>query len=196
MRGLGTALHGTSLWIDAGFSDVADCAFWLLLGATLVIGTESLAGIDDWVSIRGAFGESVLPKSFFEDSYVKRFLALSPTAQVVSMIAVLAGLVLIPYLGSVGLWDPWEVHYGEVARSMVQRGDYVYPYWENGWFFSKPAMTMWLMALGMNLVGANDTQSHLSLATEWGMRLPFVLLYTAGVQYLFSGKVKLTESSY
>ena len=60
VRGLGTALHGTSLWIDAGFSDVADCAFWLLLGATLVIGTESLAGIDDWVSIRGAFGESVL----------------------------------------------------------------------------------------------------------------------------------------
>ena len=58
--GLGTALHGTSLWIDAGFSDVADCAFWLPLGATLVIGTESLAGIDDWVSIRGAFGESVL----------------------------------------------------------------------------------------------------------------------------------------
>jgi len=26
--------------------------------------------------------------------------------------------------------------------------------------------------------------------------IPFVLLYTAGVQYLFSGKVKLTESSY
>ena len=26
--------------------------------------------------------------------------------------------------------------------------------------------------------------------------IPFVLLYTAGVQYLFSGKVKLTQSSY
>ena len=26
--------------------------------------------------------------------------------------------------------------------------------------------------------------------------IPFVLLYTAGVQYLFSGKVKLTPSSY
>ena len=26
--------------------------------------------------------------------------------------------------------------------------------------------------------------------------IPFVLLYTAGVQYLFSGKAKLTDSSY
>ena len=34
------ALPGVTLWIDAGFSDVADCAFWLPLGATLVIGSE------------------------------------------------------------------------------------------------------------------------------------------------------------
>ena len=59
-RDLASALPQTDLWIDAGFSNVTDCAFWLPLGATLVIGTESLAGIDDWVSIRGAFGESVL----------------------------------------------------------------------------------------------------------------------------------------
>ena len=31
------------LWIDAGFSNVTDCAFWLPLGATLVIGSESLS---------------------------------------------------------------------------------------------------------------------------------------------------------
>ncbi len=54
------ALPGTTLWIDAGFSDVADCAFWLPLGATLVIGSESLAGVDDWREIHAAFGESVV----------------------------------------------------------------------------------------------------------------------------------------
>ena len=32
----------TTLWIDAGFSNVTDCAFWLPLGTTFVIGTESL----------------------------------------------------------------------------------------------------------------------------------------------------------
>ena len=60
VRGLSYALPGTTLWVDAGFSDVADCAFWLPLGATLVIGSESLAGVDDWRDIHAAFGESVV----------------------------------------------------------------------------------------------------------------------------------------
>ncbi len=60
VRGLSYALPGTTLWVDAGFSDVADCAFWLPLGATLVIGSESLVGVDDWRDIHAAFGESVV----------------------------------------------------------------------------------------------------------------------------------------
>jgi F0F1-type ATP synthase membrane subunit c/vacuolar-type H+-ATPase subunit K len=32
-------------------------------------------------------------------------------------------------LGAVGLWDPWEVHYGEVARTMVVKRDFVFPFW-------------------------------------------------------------------
>jgi HisA/HisF family protein len=60
VRGLADALPGTALWIDAGFSDVSSCAFWLPLGATLVIGSESLAGVDGWVSIREAFGASLV----------------------------------------------------------------------------------------------------------------------------------------
>ena len=60
VRGLSYALPGTTLWIDAGFSDVADCAFWLPLGATLVIGSESLAGVDVWREIHAAFGEGVV----------------------------------------------------------------------------------------------------------------------------------------
>jgi HisA/HisF family protein len=60
VRGLADALPGATLWIDAGFSDVAECAFWLPLGATLVIGSESLAAVDAWRDIHGAFGESVV----------------------------------------------------------------------------------------------------------------------------------------
>ena len=63
----------------------------------------------------------------------------------------LAAVIFIPMLGSVGLWDPWETHYGEVAREMVERNDYVHPYWESAYFFSKPALTLWLMALGLRL---------------------------------------------
>jgi HisA/HisF family protein len=60
VRGLADVLHETVLWIDAGFSNVSDCAFWLPLGATLVIGSESLARVDDWQSIREAFGENLV----------------------------------------------------------------------------------------------------------------------------------------
>jgi HisA/HisF family protein len=60
VRGLSYALPDTTLWVDAGFSDVADCAFWLPLGATLVIGSESLEAVDDWREIHAAFGNSVV----------------------------------------------------------------------------------------------------------------------------------------
>lgn len=59
-RALATRLQGVSLWIDAGFSDVTDCLFWLPLGATLVIGSESLASLDPWEEIRASFGKSAM----------------------------------------------------------------------------------------------------------------------------------------
>ncbi len=91
----------------------------------------------------------------------------------------LASAVLLPYLGAVGLWDPWETHYGEVAREMVQRNDYVHPYWENAWFFSKPAFTMWMQALGLQ-------------AADAGPMLALVLgAVLAGLGFaLYGGKVK------
>ena len=79
-RDLASALPQTALWIDAGFSNVTDCAFWLPLGATLVIGTESLRFVQDWQELRAAFGESIVlsldfdgdgelgPKALFAES--------------------------------------------------------------------------------------------------------------------------------
>jgi 4-amino-4-deoxy-L-arabinose transferase-like glycosyltransferase len=65
------------------------------------------------------------------------------------MTTVLAALIFLPWLGAVGLWDPWETHYAEVAREMIERGDFLHPHWEKSYFFSKPVLTMWLQALGM-----------------------------------------------
>nr|WP_240487205.1 glycosyltransferase family 39 protein [Hyalangium minutum] len=92
--------------------------------------------------------------------------------------------VFLPYLGAVGLWDPWETHYGEVARMMVVRRDYVFPWWENAWFFSKPPMTMWMQALGIQVVDALRGTGELGRYTEWGMRTPFALLSAAAVTLL------------
>jgi len=100
------------------------------------------------------------------------------------MTALFAALIFIPYLGAVGLWDPWETHYGEVGRMMIQRNDYVHPFWESAYFFSKPALTMWMQALGMLAVGTNGTEAPISIYTEWGMRLPFALVSIASVALL------------
>lgn len=94
----------------------------------------------------------------------------------------IAAVVFIPWLGAVGLWDPWEPHYAEVAREMIVRGDYVHPYWEHAYFFSKPVFSMWMMAFGMNLVDAlHGPAGAMSIWTEWAVRLPFALLATLGV---------------
>src|SRR5437762_9092770 len=92
------------------------------------------------------FTDAVLGPSVREDRWVKRWLSLSGPARVTIAATVLGALLFIPFLGAVGLWDPWEGHYGEVAREMIWRNDYVHPFWENAWFFSKPAFTMWMQA--------------------------------------------------
>lgn len=87
-----------------------------------------------------------------------------PIEQLTTLAAVTLGcLVFLPYLGAVGLWDPWETHYGEVAREMVERNDFIHPHWEKDWFFSKPALTMWMQAVGM-LAGSRGPAVPLLLA--------------------------------
>lgn len=99
---------------------------------------------------------------------------------------VLFGLLLyVPMAGSYGLWDPWETHYGEVARQMVRRGDYISLWWPGSpidpeVFWSKPVLTFWLMSLSLRLFGLGG--NHVdpgafaqSTTTEWAMRLPFCL---------------------
>src|SRR5204863_5478162 len=129
--------------------------------------------------------EAVLGKQFLESSQVKSFMKYPPALRAGIVAAAFAALVLLPYLGAVGLWDPWETHYGEVAREMIQRNDYLHPYWENAWFFSKPAFAMWMMAAGMKVMGSGVAEAPntsndplvpadaLGLYTEWGFRLPF-----------------------
>lgn len=91
---------------------------------------------------------------------------------------VFGAVLFLPFLGSVGLWDPWETHYAEVAREMLERGDLVHPHWESAYFFSKPALPMWLMALGLWITGAEaaDPLGPFGPGMTWGVRVPFALI--------------------
>ncbi len=105
------------------------------------------------------------------------------------LLAVVLLVFYTPLLGSFGLWDPWETHYGEVARQITERGDWISTFWGSHWqhasgdnvgrhFFSKPIWLMWMMAMGMEVFGFS----------EWGIRLGVMLtsvlcavsIYTVG----------------
>ena len=104
-----------------------------------------------------------------------------------SVAVVLLGLFLyVPFAGTYGLWDPWETHYGEVARQMTERGDFISLWWpgsprDRAEFWSKPVLTFWVLSLGMHMGGvakhgSPDSEMAVGNAVEWSMRIPIAFM--------------------
>jgi HisA/HisF family protein len=70
-RALADVLPTTTLWVDAGFSDADECAFWLPLDATLVIGSETLASHDAWKDIHANLGDGALLSLDFDGATMR-----------------------------------------------------------------------------------------------------------------------------
>ncbi len=107
----------------------------------------------------------------------------------------LLGVALyVPWLGVYSLLDPWEPHYGEVAREMLARNDWISLWWaQEGWFWSKPVLDFWLQGLCFALLGVKfrpdemlSNAAHGSVPQpEWAARLPVVLLTLVAVYALY-----------
>jgi 4-amino-4-deoxy-L-arabinose transferase-like glycosyltransferase len=104
-----------------------------------------------------------------------------------AIICALAALLFLPMLGAFGLWDPWETHYGEVGRQLTERNDWISTWWGSHWkngqggvegkfFFSKPILLMWLMAIGLEVFGFG----------EIGIRLGITIIAMVGVVSAYS----------
>jgi 4-amino-4-deoxy-L-arabinose transferase-like glycosyltransferase len=90
---------------------------------------------------------------------------------------VVSSLLLLPMLGQYGLWDPWETHYGEVAREILARDDWITLWWaQDEWFRSKPVFIFWIEAFAWGALaipfGPDSNPGH----PEWAIRLPHYLL--------------------
>ncbi len=125
-------------------------------------------------------------------------LVATPARRTALAVAALTTLVLIPFAGNYGGWDPWETHYGEVARQMLARHDYISLFWPGspldhaprGEFWSKPVLTFWLEALSLKLAGlewahARADELVTSWRAEWALRMPSLLLAMASVAAVF-----------
>lgn len=72
------------------------------------------------------------------------------------IIALLASLLFVPFLGGVHLFDWDEINFAEAAREMIVTGDYLtvqinfQPFWE------KPPLFIWMQVLSMKIFGINE----------------------------------------
>jgi 4-amino-4-deoxy-L-arabinose transferase-like glycosyltransferase len=118
-------------------------------------------------------------------------------------LVVACALLYLPRAGSYGLWDPWESHYGEIARQMAMRGDVITPWWpgspvDRPEVFHKPILHFWLMAASMRLFGlesrhARPSEMVDSFRVEWAERIPNILLSIAALAVLWWAVDRLTS---
>lgn len=114
----------------------------------------------------------------------------------------LVGMAWLPYM------DTSEPRYAEIARLMVQTGDWITPWFEPGIpFWGKPPLSFWLQAASMKLFGLSEMAGRLpawlavlatlypihAVARAWAGRRAAacaVLLYTTcALPYMTAGAV-------
>ena len=112
----------------------------------------------------------------------------------------IGGLLYFPAMGLQSLWDPWETHYGEVAREILARDDWVSLWWaQDGWFWSKPILNFWIQSLAMASLGTHYQPDMMLTGAngawtahpEWVVRTPNVLMTLASMYLLYKGVAKV-----
>jgi 4-amino-4-deoxy-L-arabinose transferase-like glycosyltransferase len=82
---------------------------------------------------------------------------------------------------SLPLIDRDEPRFAEASREMLERGDYIVPYFNNQFRFDKPPLTYWCQVASFRVFGENDFAARLPTAIaaalvavlllEWGKRI-------------------------
>ncbi|MBT8468828.1 MAG: glycosyltransferase family 39 protein [Deltaproteobacteria bacterium] len=101
------------------------------------------------------------------------------------MVAICA--IYLPLLGTTSLLDPWETHYGEVAREILARNDWISLWWaQDKWFWSKPVLLFWLEAMSMGFLGVDFMPDANPAHPEWALRLPVLLMSLAALAAIYA----------
>ncbi len=121
--------------------------------------------------------------------------------------ALLAALLFLPGMASRDLWNPDEPRYAEVAREMLESGQFFVPHVNGQLYSQKPPLLFWLMAASSQLVGGmNETAARLpsGLAAVAAVTLTFLIgrrllgrraawlaaaSFATGVKLLWQGRV-------
>jgi 4-amino-4-deoxy-L-arabinose transferase-like glycosyltransferase len=113
-------------------------------------------------------------------------------------LVVVSSVLLLPCLGNFSLWDPWETHYGEVSREILARDDWISTWWaQDGFFYSKPILDMWLQASFMATLGVHYLPGQMLKGAggvahpEWVVRAPIFLITVLALYLIYKGVAKV-----
>lgn len=76
--------------------------------------------------------------------------------QIQLLIAVVAALLFIPFLGQVHLFDWDEINFAESAREMIVSGNYLEVQIDFKTFWEKPPLFIWMQVISMHVFGINE----------------------------------------
>ena len=94
------------------------------------------------------------------------------------LIALLGGLLFIPFLGNVSLFDWDEINFAESAREMLITGDYFKVQINFKTFWEKPPFFFWMQVICMKIFGVNEFAARLPNALVGIITL--VVIYRIG----------------
>jgi hypothetical protein len=103
-----------------------------------------------------------------------------------ALIALIAALLFIPFLGGVHLFDWDEINFAESAREMIKSGNYFnvqinfIPFWE------KPPLFIWMQVLSMKAFGIN----------EFAARFPNAICGIVSLLVLFNIGRKIADNQF
>ncbi len=113
-------------------------------------------------------------------------------------------------LGNYPLMEPDEGRYAEIAREMVESGDYITPRLNYVHYFEKPPLLYWLNAISFKFLGQNEFAARLATASLailgavavailasvfigfWGGILSYVITVTSLLYYAI-GSITITD---
>lgn len=133
-------------------------------------------------------------------------LAARPQRSIVilSLVLLLAGNWILP------LTDRDEARFAEASREMLLRGDYIVPWFNDGWRLYKPVLIYWCQIASYRLLGVNDFSARLPsvlfttatalLLVRWGRKIADArtgfmagAMYVAGLHVAIIGRVATAD---
>ena len=112
---------------------------------------------------------------------------MRPSVRYQFWIVAAAGVIFFTNLGATGLWDMDEALYATCSREMLQRGNWIVPWFNGAMFPEKPPLMFWTMMGGFELFGLNSEFGARFFSALMGVGTSLVafhlgrILFNAGV---------------